>query len=275
MGGRGTSSGGGGWSIGVGGGGGAPTAQILTQPPNILPTQQQAQQANQRQFPDTDNRPYHDLKNGKNYYLSQNLTIDEQIAVANYLSDGKVSGTLYSMSQNMNHKLAHDLPLTANEQYVYKHMMSSMHNLGENVHLTRYDHASMVNELLRQSGVNKTYDKMQLSDIKKALVGQTFGENRIISTSYNDFKNAPQKSKDTFTTRAVKLSYNAKANVQAMMTGNGAGGALGEVVLAPSGKSKNFKVVDVKWTGSKARSQGTQNYNLPQIELVVEATKQG
>ena len=271
VGGRGASSSGGG---GGGGGGSIGQFQMLNQAPNIVATQQIAQQANARTFDDTDSRPYHDLLGGKNYFQSQNLTIDEQIATVNYLSDTKESGTQYSMSQNMNQALATGKKLTANQQYVYDHMMSSMHNLGENLNLSRYDHDTFANALLKQVGISTSYDKMSMSQLKKALVGTTYKENRLLSTSTNDFVNAPQKTKDVFLTRPVKISYKAKANVQGMMPGNGPGGKIGEMVLAPSGKKDNFKIIDVKSTGKKARVKGTQSYSLPQIEFVVEVDKQ-
>ena len=115
---------------------------------------------------------------------------------------------------------------------------------------------------------------MSVSQLKQALVGTKYGEKKLVSTSSNDFANAPQNTKDTFTSRAVKLSYKASADTQAMMPGNGPGGSLGEIVVAPSGKAKNYKIVDVKYTGNTARRKGTQSFSLPQVELVVEVTKQ-
>lgn len=273
MGGRGASS------SGAGGGAGGwisgnAVFQILQQPPQIQPTQQMAQQGNARTFNDTDNRPFHDLKGGRNYYQSQNLTIDQQIATVNYLSNTRESGSLYSMSQNMNHALATGQPLNANQQYVYNNLMGSMHNLGENLNLTRYDHETFVNKLLAQNGVKGDMRNMSVAQLKKALVGTRYGENKIVSTSHNDFANAPASSKSVFDTRATKISYQAKANVQGMMPGNGPGGALGEMLLAPSGNAKNYRIVDVRSTGKMARGQGTQRYNIPQIELVVEVDKQ-
>ena len=210
MGGRGASS-----SGGAGGAGGWISGnavfQILQQPPQIQPTQQMAQQANARTFDDTDNRPFHDLKGGRNYYQSQNLTIDQQVAMVNYLSDTPESGSKYSMSQNMNQALATGKPLNVNQQYVYNNMMSSMHNLGENINLSRYDHETMVNNLLRQNGVKGNMSNMSVAQLKKALVGTRYGENKIVSTSYNDFVNAPAKTQKVFDTRAVKISYKAKA----------------------------------------------------------------
>ena len=76
------------------------------QQPNVVPTAQQAQNLNNQVFSATDNSPYHNLYNGQQYYAKQNLSIDQRLAVMNYLSDAKESGTMYSMSQNMNHAMA-------------------------------------------------------------------------------------------------------------------------------------------------------------------------
>lgn len=270
----------GGVSVGAAGGGGGlngPAAQfqVQTNPPNIVPTAQQAAQLNSSVFADTDTQTYHQLFNGKQYFQNQNLNIDQQIATINYLADQPEPGSLYSPSQNMNWNMANGQKLTANQQYMQQHMMAAMHNLGYNLNLTRYDHPQFVNGLLQQAGVkNADYTKLSPAALKKALTGMSYGENKFLSTSYNDFKNAPASSQSVFNTRAVKISYQAKANVQAMMPGNGPGGSLGEVVLAPSGGNKNMKIVDVRYTGNSARQQGSRNMNLPQIEIVVEVSKQ-
>lgn len=251
--------------------------QMQTQPPVLQPTQQAATQANQRTFDDTDSRPYHDLKNGRNYFQSQNMTIDQQIATQNYLATKAESGSLYSMSQNMNHALATGQQLTANQQYVYNNLMSAMHNLGENVNLTRYDHSDMINNMLRQKGINTSYEKLTASQLANALVGTKYGEERLVSTSYNDFKNAPAQSSGTFKSRAVKISYRAAANTQAMMPGdttlsNGTKNSLGEIVLAPSQGKANYTITGVRFNGQRARMKGTQSYNLPQVEIFVDVS---
>ena len=220
----------------------------------------------------------HELKKriaARQYYQNQNLNIDQQIATISYLADQPEPGSLYSPSQNMNWNMANGQKLTANQQYMQQHMMAAMHNLGYNLTLTRYDHPQFVNGLLQQAGVrNADYTKLSPAALKKALTGMSYGENKFLSTSYNDFKNAPASSQSVFKTRAVKISYQAKADVQAMMPGDGPGGRLGEIVLAPSGGSRNMKIVDVRYTGNSARKQGSRNMNLPQIEIVVEVSKQ-
>ena len=255
-------------SLGGGGGSGASAQsipQIMQQPPQIANTVQQANQQNNANFSAVDNSPFHQLVGGRQYYLNQSLDIDSQIAIANYLSPTPENGTLYSMSQNMNYAMARGLKLTANQRYVRDGLMDAMHNLGQNVYLYRYDHDGMMNSLVNMAGLKGSYENYSTQQLKNALVGATFKEDKFLSTSYNDFRHAinPQ----VFTSRAVKIVYEAKAGTQAQMTGNGAGGALGEIVLAPS---QQMRIKDVRYTGNTARRQGTQSYTQKQIEIVVE-----
>ena len=113
-----------------------------------MPTAQQAQNLNNQVFSATDNSPYHNLYNGQQYYAKQNLSIDQRLAVMNYLSDAKEAGTMYSMSQNMNHAMATGQKLTANQQFVHDNLMGAMHNIGYNVNLTRYDHSDVLDSML-------------------------------------------------------------------------------------------------------------------------------
>ena len=244
---------GGGISIGGGGGSGslgtfsgsgnsAGFAQASIQPQNVQsPTGlntingatvqtaqsiQQAQNANNAYFKDTDTSDYHDLYNGRQYFANQNLTIDQQIATMNYVDPNPMPNSLYSLSQNMNHKLATGQTMNQTEADTYRYLMQSMHNLGYNTNLQRYDHESFINGLLSRSGIaNANYEKMTEKQLQQALVGKSFKDNAILSTSYNNFKNAP--SSNPFTSRAVKIEYRAKANTQAMMPGNGPGGKFG------------------------------------------------
>lgn len=251
--------------------------QMQQQPPQIVATAQQAQAANNSVFSATDNAPFHDLYGGQAYFQKQNLTIDQTLATIQYLRADKEAGTNYSMSQNMNFLMmqnaAQGKPLTAgmnaNQLYTYRHMMASMHNLGYNVNLTRYDHGDFVNGLLRQAGVTKDYSNYTAAQLSRALVGGTYAENRMVSTSYNNFKNAPQSSKDVFMNRAVRIEYRAKASTQAMMPGNGPGGRVGEIVLAPSGSRQNYKVVGVRYDNAVNVRQKSTNHLSSQKQLVL------
>ena len=130
----------------------------------------------------------------------------------------------------------------------------------------------MVSGLLGALGAKGTVDTLSISQLKKALVGSTMNEDKFLSVSYNDFKNAPASSTNVFTNRRVKITYKAKASTQAMMPGDGPGGSLGELILAPTNGKSNpgGKITDVKLTGKKARNQGTQILNKQQIEIIVE-----
>lgn len=257
--------------------------QIQQQPPQIQLTPQQAQQANNAVFSDTDNAPFHDLYNGAQYFQQQNLTADQMTATIQYLRDDKetIKGvqTQYSMAQNMNwlmqqnadQGLPIDHGMNANQRFTLKHMMGAMHNLGYNVNLTRYDHGEFVNKILQKAGFRGDFTQMTTAQLQQALTGKTYGEERLVSTSYNNFKNAPQAN-NTFMHRAVRIEYQAKASTQAMMPGNGPGGRFGEVVLAPSGGKENYRIVGVRHDNSVGvRQKGTSWYSSqPQLVLTVE-----
>lgn len=282
MGGRGSKSGLQSTAASGGGSGGiGPTIQISVQPPQIQATQQQAQQANNAAFSDTDNAPFHDLFGGSQYYQRQNLTIDQISATIQYLRNDTEPGSQYSMSQNMNTLMQRNADtgraitdgMNANQAFTYRHLMGAMHNLGYNINLTRYDHGDFVNKLLAQSGARSTdFTRMSITQLQNALVGKTYGENRFLSTSYNNFKNAPQGTRNTFVNRAVRIEYKAKASTQAMMPGRGPGGDAGEILLAPSGSRQNYRITGVRVDPSvKVRQKGTSWLsNQNQIVITVE-----
>ena len=223
-------------------------------------------------YADQDDADYHQLYNGRQYYQQQQLTATQQQTANNYLESYPEPGSLYSHSQNMNWQMVQGQKLTGKYKQTHDGLMKSMHNLGYNLELTRYDHADFINGMLKATGAGNNYEHMSASAIKKALVGKTINENKFLSTSYNDFSKAPQSSKNVFDTRAVKITYKAKADVQGMMPGIGSGGDLGEIILAPTNGSSNRggKIVDAKLTGQMVRRKGTQMYNQPRIELVIE-----
>ena len=276
-------------SIGIGGGGGAivmggsgssagftqantsgqaqPVTQLVMDgaTPQQVATNIQANKINNANFSDTDDADYHQLYNGRQYYQNQALSIDSRVATMGYLSDVPEPNSEFSASQNMNYNMNNGIPLTANQQYMANGIESAMHNLGYNLKLQRFDHETSINGLLKAVGVNQSYDTMTESQLKSALVGVNYKSNAFVSTSYNDFKNAP--SSNPFTNRAVKIEYSAKAKTQAMMPGNGHGGALGEIIL---GLTNSYKITDVKFDGRKARRKGTQSYTAKGVTLYVD-----
>ena len=223
-------------------------------------------------FRDYDDADFHQLYNGRGYYAQQNLSQATKQQVSKYLNPNTELGSLYNFSQNMNYAAATGT-LAQHPQYkkAFDTIVGSMHNLGHNVTLTRYDHGEFLDNQLAAAGIRGGHRGMSVAQLKNALVGRSYGDNRILSTSYNEFKNA--SNHQTFTTREVKITYRAKAGTKALMPGDGPGGKFGEMLLAPtSGKTNVYKIVDVKATGNKARSKGQSiyNMNLNQIEVVVE-----
>lgn len=241
------------------------------------PTQQTAPPKPQKNYDklgyaDHDDADYHQLYNGRQYYQQQKLTPSQLLATKNYLEAHTEQGSLYSHSQNMNYKMATGQKLTGKYKQTHDELMDSMHNLGYNLKLTRYDHDGFVNGLLQSAGAGNNYMKLTQTQLKKALVGKTISEDKFLSASYNDFSKSPLSSKQVFNSRAVKIVYKAKANVKGMMPGVGPGGDLGEIILAPTnGKANNpGRITNVRFTGQKARGKGTQSYTMKQIEIEIE-----
>ncbi len=237
MGGRGSSSG----LIGSGTGGRFSTMQNASPQPLIQQPQPQPQQppvaplaVDTTGFSATDDADFHDLYNGRQYYQQQQFSIDTEMALQDYLSDKATPGSMYSPSQQLNHAMKMGIALTANQQFMRDAMMDGMHNIGYNVNLTRYARVDFMSNLSKIAGQNlSNYSGMSETQIQKLLVGKSFTEDGFISTSYNDFRTAPNGGAP-FTDKAVKINYKAPAATQALMPGNGPGGALGEMVLAPN-----------------------------------------
>lgn len=228
--------------------------------PIAVNTAQQAQNMNSQTFAATDSADYHQLYGGRNYFQSQAFGIDTRMALQDYLNDQTMAGSMYVQSQTLNHKMRKGLALTANEQFMVDALNEGMHNLGYNLTLTRYDRIGFMNDA---SGLGLgNYENMTEAQLKKTLVGQTFVDKAFVSTSYNDFKHAP--TSNPFTDKAVRINYRAKASTQALMPGNGPGGQLGEIVLAPG---QSYKIIDVKYTGKKGRSGASQH---KAVEITVE-----
>ena len=101
--------------------------------PKAVATAAQANAANNARFKDTDNSPYHDLYNGRQYYQDQTFGIDTRMALQDYLNDQPMTGSLYSPSQVLNHKMRTGQPLTANEQFMVDdtdgHRCLAFHNV--------------------------------------------------------------------------------------------------------------------------------------------------
>ena len=249
-------------------------------------------------FKSHDDADYHDLYGGKAYYEQQDLTAAQKNAAVTY-TDPEVEGShvnpaadgLHSPSQDLNWAMSQGIPMSSAQEKMLDELNGSLHNTGHNINLTRYDHAGFLNEILEQQGVkNADATKMSVSELKSALMGVTYGENKFVSGSYNNFKNAlgddSKWNKKAFMQRFVKISYKVDANVQSMMPGispktdpySGKKNDLGEIIMGPSkAGNKNYEIVDVKLSGAKAHPKGSyidSNMSLNQIEVVVRVHKQ-
>lgn len=186
----------------------------------------------------------------------------QEKAIDVYLYPHATDGTLYSPSQQINYALRMDKPVPAKYQHVVKGMDSMMHDLGYNANLTRYDRVGFLWRLL--DGQN--HENMTEAQLRDKLVGMSYQDKGLVSTSHNDFVNAPAKAKQVFKEKTVEIRIKAKSGTQAMMPGNGGGGALGEIVL---GRNQWFKITDVKMpAGVKGRS-GDQWYQKVILEVEV------
>lgn len=219
-------------------------------------------------FKDYDDADYHQLYNGKGYYQQQQLNDPSKAglnqAIDTYIEAYPTPGSLYSPSQQLNHAMKTNQPLTKQQQQMRAELEGGMHNLGYNLTLTRYARNDYMENLSSIAGVKlDRFYNMKESDLQTALVGKSFSEAGFISTSYNNFAKAPNGGRP-FTDKTVKINYKAPAKTQALMPRIGAGGDLGEIILAPD---QNYRIVGVRFTGKKGRSQASY-YN--QIELDVE-----
>lgn len=213
----------------------------------------------------------------KEYYAKQKITAAQQKAFDKYTDPNTESGSLYNFSQNMNRAIATDTPLTKKQQEVYDQITGSMHTLGRNMELTRYDHYDTVNEMLSKLGVSGDASTMSAEQLSDALVGASYTDKRILSTSVNGFKNS--SNPETFTSRQFKFTYMAKSGAMGVMPGVGkkpmkgsgkkTGDDFGEMLL---GSSNKYKIVGVRNSGEMARRKGrpTWDRTTDQIEIIVE-----
>lgn len=257
----------------------------------------EADERDEKGFAAHDDADYHELYGGAEYYKRQQLTDTEKEAM-DFYSDPEPESALeapsadglHSPSQDLNWALANGIPLSAKQQAMYDRLMGAMHNTGYNILLNRYDHAPFVNDILRSIGVRRDATTMSVDELRDALVGVKYAENRFVSGSANNFKNAlgdgSKWNKAVFTERYVKITYKVDANVQSVMPGNyskkdprsGLTNRLHEQILAPSRAGHpNYEIEDVKLSGAKAHPKGSrigEGMYLNQIEIVVRVRKQ-
>lgn len=237
-----------------------------------------ARAQNDAVFPDTDpnGSGFHDgfIGGGRAYYKSQSFSADQRLSIIEYLKDQPEKGSLYSISQNLNHALTDAADngtapvLNANQTYMYQHLTAAMHNLGQNVNLIHYDHAGTIEKMLNTYyGTTMPYTSHSVTDLNNALTGNTLTLNKFVSTTYNDFKYAGPQAQRTFQDRAIRFEIKARSNAQVIMPGNGPGGQLGEVVMHPD---TQFKITGVRYDNSRTIRQKGTAYKGSTHQLVIE-----
>ena len=254
-------------------GGGVLTGQQVVQEPGqpiVAPANTTPDQDVNVNFSDVDGTGFKELYNGRQYYNNQVFDIDARQAIADYLLADALPGSLYSPSQDLNYRMEHGLPLDGNQEFMVGAMNDAMHNLGYDLALTRYGRVDYIDKFGQLAGVNinsNNYGNMSIQQLKKAFVGLEYGEDAFVSTSYNGFKNAPNGGKP-FTDKAVRLSINAPAKTQALMPGNGPGGALGEIILKPG---QRYRITDVVFRTGNGRSGGGSYKNIEfKVEVITD-----
>ena len=210
-------------------------------PPPMPPVQKRPPR---NPFLATDNAPFHQLTDEDGYFKKQKF-------------DAAVPGSLYSPSQQLNPAMREGKRLTYSQQQMKDGLMKGMHNLGENMVMTRYCRVGYMKDLGCAN-----FDKLSIGTLQKRLVGKTYVDNAFLSASCNNFSKAPRSN--CFTDKAVKLNIRAPASAKAMMPGKGKGGDFGEFIFAPGQK---YRVTGIRFTGKRGRT-GMQYYK--QIELDVE-----
>ena len=155
--------------------------------------------------------------------------------------------------------------LTANQQYMADSLNDGMHNIGYNVNLTHFGRVGLIDGIGTATGVNinsTNFQNMTQAQLNQ-LVGKSFSIDRFVSTSYNDYKNAPNGGRP-FTDKAVKFNIQAPARTQALMPGNGPGGSLGEMILAPG---QNYRIKKVTFNGTGRSGASTYKRIVFDLEI--------
>lgn len=179
-------------------------------------------------------------------------------AIDLYASNNDPYGNGFSYSQNLNHNLANDLPLTATEQKIDANLQKGMTEIGQNIQLVRFCHDS----ILKQLGVNNYQDYTD-AELKNMLVGASFETTSYLSTSYNGTKSPFAPGQPKGGGREVYMKINAKGNTK-FVPGDK---AQAELVL---NKGSKVKVTNVYYDGSTASPNKIFPKKIPRVVLEVE-----
>ena len=204
---------------------------------------------------------------------------DTKDAVSKYISRADFDGDGHSMSQVMNYLVAEgiDLDKTTTAEIYDKLGVSltrsqlealrktndsidaAMHPIGKDVILQRGCHQD---DLRRLFGIDD-YTKLSEAELQSRLVGGTFVNKAVMSTSYNVDVN-PFLGRGSGS-GGRELVYNIKASAKTPMVW----GAISQSE-AVIGKGTKWKITGVHFTGKTARPRSSFGKELPQIQIDIE-----
>lgn len=199
-----------------------------------------------------------------NFDAATKKSVDKYISNTNFDGDG------HSLSQTMNHIINEGgdlqtmsreevnskfgLHLTKNEFEQLKrtdaNLDAAMHPIGQDCILQRGCHAG---EMVRNFGI-QDYTKMSEKELQAALVGATFQNSAVMSTSFNVGKNPFLGNGPAAGGR--EIVYNIKAGANTPMVW----GAMNQTE-AVLGKGINWRVTGVHFTGKMAVPKSTMQKN--------------
>ena len=199
-------------------------------------------------------------------------------SVDKYISNTNFDGDWHSLSQVMNHIIndggdlqtmsreeindKFGLSLTKNEflqlQKTDANIDAAMHPLGKDMILQRGCHEG---DLKRLFGI-KDYTKLSEAELQERLVGGTFKNIAVMSTSFDVSANPFLGSGPAAGGRELVYNIKAGANTKAVF------GAMNqtEIIL---GKGQNWRVTGVHFTGKTAFPKD-KGKHLPQLQIDIE-----
>ena len=197
-------------------------------------------------------------------------------SIEKYISNTDFDGKGHSMAQTMNFLINNDIDIqTASREEInrkfgfslterqWKMMQKTdanvdkaMHPIGKPVILQRGAHAG---EMSRNFGITN-YDSLSEAELKSRLVGATFQNKAVMSTSY-DVKSNPFLGGGS-ATGGREIVYNIKTSSGTKMVWGATSQT--EAVL---GKKINWRVTDVHYTGKIAHPRSGGSYKQLQIDI--------
>lgn len=209
------------------------------------------------QPPEVKDGVYIDLDDNYNDYLylqhQKEYKSGLNDAMKQYISQADAGGG-YSMAQWLNYKLNSGMKLDANEREIYKQITKKGYDLGQNAVLFRADH----DQVLKDLGI-ADYTKMTEKQLQKALIGQTYTNKAVLSTSYDKNKNpfyhlANNSNSGVSGGREIYYNFNTKSTVKVVQGDR----KQAEIAIVPTGNTQ-FKITNVRYDNSVATPRNSSS----------------